>query len=90
MLDLDELERLAKKPIRTMDELIILAYAVPELVARVRELERQREWLAQKASEQYAELYKYKNSILAPVCYTSAAQWKYFAEEAAKEAENAE
>lgn len=37
---LEELEYLSTKPIRTMDELIILAYAVPELIARVRELER--------------------------------------------------
>lgn len=60
--------------------------AVRHLVDTIRNLEAQRDWLAEKASEQYAELYKYKNSILAPVCYTSAAQWKYFAEEATKEA----
>lgn len=36
---LEELEYLSTKPIRTMDELIILAYAVPELITRIRELE---------------------------------------------------
>jgi hypothetical protein len=40
---LNELERLSKKSIRTLDELIILAYAVPELVAKVRELEERAE-----------------------------------------------
>ena len=41
---INELERLAKKPIRTMDELIVLAYAVPELIAENRALqERVRE-----------------------------------------------
>lgn len=40
---LEELEYLSTKPIRTMDELVILAYAVPELIARVREQEAELE-----------------------------------------------
>ena len=36
---LEELEELSTKPIRTMDELIILAYAVPELITLVRKHE---------------------------------------------------
>lgn len=40
---LEELECLSTKPIRTMDELVILAYAVPELIARVREQEAELE-----------------------------------------------
>lgn len=40
---LEELEYLSTKPIRTMDELVILAYSVPELIARVREQEAELE-----------------------------------------------
>ena len=40
---LEELEYLSAKPIRTMDELIILAYAVPELIARIRKQESELE-----------------------------------------------
>lgn len=45
---LEELEYLSTKPIRTMDELIILAYAVPELIARMRELERMVDIMAEQ------------------------------------------
>ena len=45
---LEELECLSAKPIRTMDELIILAYAVPELIARMRELERMVDIMAEQ------------------------------------------
>lgn len=45
---LEELEYLSTKPIRTMDELIILAYGVPELIARMRELERMVDLMAEQ------------------------------------------
>ena len=45
---LEELEYLSTKPIRTMDELIILAYGVPELIARMRELERMVDIMAEQ------------------------------------------
>lgn len=46
MIDLDALEKLAEKPDCNTDELITLADAVKPLIERVRELERQRDWLA--------------------------------------------
>lgn len=51
---LEELEYLSTKPIRTMDELVILAYAVPELIARVRELERMADIMAEQLA--YGEI----------------------------------
>lgn len=46
MIDIDELERLANNPKCNLYGIIYLAESVPELIARVRELERQREWFA--------------------------------------------
>lgn len=58
--------------------------AAPELVARISELEYQRDWLASKAAEMMKEIDKYTRSPFKPPRYHSMAQWRYFAEEAEK------
>ena len=56
-IDLERLEQLANEPVLNMDELITLTYAVPDLIKRIRELERQRNWLAERIHRKGTVMY---------------------------------